>query len=1269
MAVGAVLLTTAQAAFSQSLSPAWALSTISGNGTNADTGDNGPAAGAEIGKPYQAVMDKAGNLYFSEATNVIRKISPDGTISTFAGISGQSGYAGDGGPATSALLNAPYGLAIDRDGNVLIADEGNEVIRKVDRNGIISTIAGTQGKTGYDGDGGPATSALLHTPYGVGADRFGNVYIADYANHVVRKVDTSGMISTFAGTGTSGTSGDGGPAAAAELTSPFGVWADVGGNLYVTDYGANVIRMIDTAGNIHTLAGTAGKSGSTGDGGPALSAELKSPRNALSDNLGNLYIADENNHVIRWVDSNGIIETIAGTIGKSGHQGDGGPAAQGGLDFPYGLAIDANNNLYIADASNYRVRRISLNTALPATAVGSSSTQNLFVQSSAEVTPSSAVMTPAAPAEFTLGALSGCSLGSSLAANTPCTVPINFQPTVPGVQTAQLTLTDADGSVSTIGLSGMGIAPAVTFSQAAISTIAGDGSAGNTGDSGPAASAEVSAPRGGAIDSAGDIYFADSGNNVIRRIDAATGAITTVAGNSAAGYSGDGAAATSAQLNAPAKVALDAAGDLYIADTGNNVIRYVDAGTGLISTIAGTGTASYTGDSGAAASATLNHPQGLAVDLVGHVYVADTGNHAVRIFGRGGVIATLTGTGTPGYSGDGGNAYGAELDAPEAVALDQNGDLYIADTGNDVVRKVSATGQISTIAGQHKQAANTGDGGPAAAAALDQPSDLALDAAGDLYLAAGGQIRMIDTAGLITTLAGTGAAGNYSGEGEKATGAILPAPVSNLMLDSIGNIVLADTAANRLLKIASATPMPLNFGIQAPGTTGAATTFSIRNTGNSALSLSGLAVTAGFILQTGDSSACTTATSLAPGQSCSIGIVFSPDSNASGSVTGTLTLTDNALNGTSVTQNFFLSGSTRVVSDTATSVSISPASPVYGASATITAVVTKGSAPSGTVNFTINGTSIGSVPLSGNQATIQLPVLPAGVVTIGAKYSGDTGNNSSASTASITIQPAVLTIIATSATMGQGTPLPTFTYTITGFVNGDAASVVTGSPAETTTATSSSPQGTYPINIAQGTLAASNYAFTFVNGTLTIGPPPAPDFSLSVTPVEATTPAGSPYIATLTLTPIYGYKGTVQISCTSAPEGLGCSPTAALIADGSANPHGQGSPAWTQVRIFAAGKNLSQAANDPAMRLKTLWLAMVMPLFGFGTIFRKGRRNRRWLGTALSLVFLATLTAGVTSCSGGSGSKAAPGTYKVVITAADSSASLSHSATMTLTFQ
>jgi sugar lactone lactonase YvrE len=1252
------LLTLSQPASAQTpLAPVWMSSTISGNGTNKDTGDGGPALSAEQGLIESAVMDQAGNLYISDNGNyVIRKISPNGIITTIAGTAGTactsaSLSCGDGGPATQALIH-PMSVALDRDGNLMIIEETNYDIRKVNlATGIITTFAGTPLHTGNSGNGGPATSALMGTPYGGYGDRFGNFYIADFHNHLIRKVDANGIISTFAGTGTAGSAGDGGPAASAELNEPFDIWVDLAGDVYICDYGTNTVRMVDTNGIIHTVAGN-GTLGYNSDGIPATTAELNGPHRAIGDGLGNLYIADDHNYLVRKVDPSANITSIAGMDSKTTYVDTDIPATTTGMN-PYGIASDSSNNLYITDPTQYRIHRLSLNTGFPATSVGSSSAmQNIAVESTAAITPGTATLSPSTPAQFALGSLSGCALGTSLAANTPCTIPVTFSPQAAGLQTAQLAITDATGKVSVLGLSGVGMAPVPALSAAAISTIIGDGTAGDD-------SSHVSAPRGGVVDSAGNIYFADSANNAIRRIDHVSGVIATVAGVGSAGYSGDTMAAVSAQLSAPAKVVVDAAGDLYIADTGNSVIRYVDASTGIISTIAGTGTAGYIGDAGLATAAELNHPQGICVDLGGHVYVADTGNNVIRYFGKGGMIVTLVGTGTAGYTGDGSYPVSAELNAPQSVLVDQGGNIYIADTGNNVVRLIAASHPvITTFAGIQGTSVNAGDGGNSVSATLDQPSDIAVDAAGDLYIAAGGQVRTVNVAGTITTLAGTGASGSYGGEGASAMTAVLPSPISNLMLDSAANLVLVDTAANRLLKVTVAMSAVVNLGNVTPGTTGFNQIVSVLNVGNTALNLSGIALSNDFIQQMNGSSDCTSATSLAPGQNCTIGIGFSPAAADTGTITGTLTITDNALNGTA-SQTVPLSGTAKSVLATATAISFSPASPFYGAPATVTATISNGNALTGTVSFSVNGASIGSAPINGNQAMLQLPILPVATTSITASYSGDSANAESSSTSNLTIQPVALTVTAADATIPFGGAFPAFTYTITGFVNRETVSVVSGTASETTSATSSSSAGNYSINIAQGTLSAANYIFHFMPGTLTIQPPPPPDYTFAVTPATMSVPAGRVAYVTLTLVPLHGYAGTVNLSCSGLPAGTSCAFTGPLTADGL------GDTTWTQVMISTAG---SQAANikDRSGNISGIWFAVGVPLCFTGIVLRR----RRWISKLLVLVIAAIVTTGMTSCSQGTpNSVAVGGSYQITVTATDASANISHAATFALTIQ
>ena len=337
------------------------IETFAGTGTGSFSGDGGAATSATIRNPNGVAVDSAGNLYIGDSSNNrIRRVDASGNISTIAG-TGAGSFGGDGGVATSAQINFPNGLAMDSAGNLYVADENNHRIRRVDAAGDISTFAGT-GAGGifgaFGGDGGPATAAAFRYPPNIALDSAGNLYIADYGNRRVRKVDASGNISTIAGTGAAGFSGDGGPATAAPVDGPTGIALDSAGNIYIADTNNHRIRKMDPSGNISTIAGT-GSAGFGGDGGPATAAQINFPRHVALDGAGSLYIADASNHRIRRVDASGIISTIAGT-GSGGFSGDGGAPTSAQINDPRGIAVDrASRYIYIADSDNHRIRRIS----------------------------------------------------------------------------------------------------------------------------------------------------------------------------------------------------------------------------------------------------------------------------------------------------------------------------------------------------------------------------------------------------------------------------------------------------------------------------------------------------------------------------------------------------------------------------------------------------------------------------------------------------------------------------------------------------------------------------------------------------------------------------------------------------------------------------------------------------------------------------------------------------------------------------------------------
>lgn len=359
------------------------ITTIAGSGKPGFSGDGGPAVAAQLRSVDEVAVDSRGNVYIADfESHRVRKVSPSGTMTTFAGRDGGGAFPANGSPATSARLDAPHGVAADAQGNVYVSDTNNGRVYRVSPGGTITTFAGT-GQSSFSGDGGPATSARLYAPAGLAVDRQGNVYIADSYNQRVRKVSASGTITTFAGTGKQGSSGDGGLATSAQLQYPTAVAVDGQGNVYIAGTPDSRVRKVTPGGTITTFAGT-GAGGFSGDGGRAASAQLKLPAAVAADGEGNVYIADTANYRVRKVSPGGAITTIAGT-GAGGFSGDGGPATSARLFSPHGVAVDGKGNVYIADTANYRVRKVTPGTALTLT-LGGASTQQLLTQKEIGVT-------------------------------------------------------------------------------------------------------------------------------------------------------------------------------------------------------------------------------------------------------------------------------------------------------------------------------------------------------------------------------------------------------------------------------------------------------------------------------------------------------------------------------------------------------------------------------------------------------------------------------------------------------------------------------------------------------------------------------------------------------------------------------------------------------------------------------------------------------------------------------------------------------------------
>ena len=597
-------------------------------------GDHKAATAASLAFPAGVALDANGNLYISDSNNcLIRIVNTKGSIDTFAG-NGNCGFSGDGGHAAAAMFSPVAALLFDPQGNLLVADGPNCRIRKISPAGVVTTIAGN-GTFGYSGDGGPATQASLGAPRSIALDVAGNLYIADASNYVIRLVDTAGVIHTVAGNHTFGHSGDSGPATAAQIGSPNGVAVDGGGNFYVADT-SNYIRKIDTAGIITTVAGT-GFSGNTGDGGPGTSAAIGFPQAVLAS--GNVLYIGTSSSV--WVLdlATDIIHLYAGAANANGYAGDGGLAVSAYFNYVAAFALDGSGNLLLADSENDRVREINSGSQIVRTIAG--------------------------------GSLGEGRRGVDASLN------FNFGDHIATDATGNLYIADTENNLIR-KVSPKGI----------ITTVAGIGTSGYTGDNGPATSAQLWRPTSVAIDGAGNLFIADSGDGSIRKVDSA-GTITTVQIHTSGFFF---------LFTVLPSLAVDTAGNLYVSD-GLWAVWKIDP-LGNASIVAGTEfSIGYGGDNGPATQAMLSLPAGLAVDNAGNIYIADWLNQRIRKVDTSGIITTFAGTAIQGFSGDGGSATNSQLSLPIDVATDASGNVYIADWINARIRVVDPSGTIQTIAG------------------------------------------------------------------------------------------------------------------------------------------------------------------------------------------------------------------------------------------------------------------------------------------------------------------------------------------------------------------------------------------------------------------------------------------------------------------------------------------------------------------------------------------------------------------------------------------
>ena len=680
---------------------------LSCGNVSADVGsDSYPFKGIGDGKKATDVVltlvdgvavDSEGNLFISHRSkNRIRKVGKDGIITTIAG-NGRAGFGGDKGPALKASFNFPAGLCLDPAGNLYVADRNNHRIRRIDAAGTIVTVAGT-GTPDWGGDGGPAVEAHLNYPSDVECDDKGNLYISDRSNNRIRKVNSKGVISTVVGLGPPEFGGDFGPATDAFLKYPFGIDLDNKGNLYIADRGNNRIRKVDTLGMITTVAGD-GTHFFAGDYGPATRASLAYPTDVAADDRGNIYIADRNNNRVRRVDPLGIMTTVMG-IGGYDYNGDNEIASETSLHLPFALALSHDEKLIIVDRNHFRVRSVDLK--------------------------SHTITTLAGNGESWFRGDGGPGVGATLEFPSGMAVDSKGNIIFSDRMHNRLRYIDPKGFIY---------------------TLAGKGNQGNEGDGGPASEASLFLPGAIAVDRKDNIYFVSpqGSSKFVRKIDS-QGNISRFAGNGVLGDKGDGGKAIQASFGVIQDITVDHEGNVYLADLTNRKVRKVDT-QGIISTLAS--------DTWVKIADEEIHPNGIAVNELGEIFISDSGSSKIRKIGLDQNVTTFAGTGEFRDFGDGGPAIQAGIRSPGGLTFSPSGELYIAEETSHRIRKIDKEGNIIHVAGIGV-AGYGGDGGPATQAQLKSPYRMVFDKEGNLYFSDrdNHRVRKVDSKGIITTVAG-----------------------------------------------------------------------------------------------------------------------------------------------------------------------------------------------------------------------------------------------------------------------------------------------------------------------------------------------------------------------------------------------------------------------------------------------------------------------------------------------------------------------------------
>lgn len=635
--------------------------------------------------PYMSFLTSNGDLLFatSNGNRVYKAFSSTGKLKAVAGNS-LLGSDGDGGPATAAFLNQPNAVIEDHLGNIYFSEFTGSRIRKVNTEGVISTLVGT-GTHSSSADGLPGTATNINRPYGLAIGSDNSIYFVESYGARVRKITTDGTISTIIGNSTPGSSGDGGAASLAQLNRPAGIFIDAQGQIFIADINSHRVRKIDTAGIVQTVAGTS--SGFDGDGGPATAAKLKGPYGATVDSEGKIYIADYTNRRIRMVDSNGIIQSIAGT-GSAGSSGDGQPATLSNIQ-AINVSIDSQGNILFGDALGLKIRKITPDGILE-TYAGNNGAKGLIDN------------VPATSALFSIPY--GLAFGPS----------------------GERYIADYGNSLIR-----------VIKSDGIVETFLGGGN--DDGNNVAASQIKLNTPTDVKIYN-GEFYIADYNGDRIRKLNS-VGMVETVFGTGATTFSDDSLPATQTNLNRPFKIVLDASGNLYVSDLSHRIRKLTSSGA--VVTVAGNGTSGFSGDSGHGTAAQLDTPRGLALDSIGNLFISDQNNNRVRKLNTAGIITTVVGGGSLPWG-----QHTSPIDlkiTPEDLQFDNSGALYIS-TKNGIIIKLKSDGTLAHVLGTYNNLGFSGDGRPASQVKTGiTVSGMQFDSLGNLYFldAANHRLRML----------------------------------------------------------------------------------------------------------------------------------------------------------------------------------------------------------------------------------------------------------------------------------------------------------------------------------------------------------------------------------------------------------------------------------------------------------------------------------------------------------------------------------------------